>query len=106
MRKIELSELERKKMAEAGAKSIKGANTMDKLLHRAEEWHKWKLLRHKIKRMVDPVMDQEDVDIAFAICALLQREVKILLAEEVKKDAEMDALNRRLVDEIHDLLHG
>ena len=79
---------------------------MDKLLNRAEEWHKWKLIREKMTDRYQGDWRLEDQDIASAICVLLQREVKILIAEQVKKDAEMDALNKRLVDEIHDLLHG
>ena len=80
---------------------------MDKLLNRAEEWHKWKMRLEASAVSPDySWWKVEETDIISAVCALLQKEVKILIAERVKKDAEMDAATKRLVDDIHDLLHG
>lgn len=80
---------------------------MDKLLNRAEEWHKWKMRMEASSVSPDySWWKVEEIDIISAVCALLQKEVKILIAEQVKKEAEMDAATKRLVDDIHDLLHG
>lgn len=68
----------------------------------ADLWHTWNQRRLEAAR--DEAYDLADYDLLAAVTAVYRKQLERLISERVKEEIEFEAANRRLAEDIAQLL--
>ena len=68
----------------------------------ADLWHTWN--QRRLEAAKNEMMDLADYDLTAAITAIYRKQVERLVSEHVKDAVEFEAANKRLADDIAQLL--